>query len=137
MVVAEGGTAIFTISLSNASSQPVSVAVATADGSAIAGGVVFGENDYSATGGTFVIPAGETTSYGALAKRLGEPGASRAVGLANGSNPVAIVIPCHRVIGADGSLTGYASGVEIKRSLLELEGALAPALPLLERPIVA
>ena len=61
VVVAEGGTAIFTISLSNASSQPVSVAVATADGSAIAGGVVFGENDYSATGGTFVIPAGETT----------------------------------------------------------------------------
>ncbi len=61
VVVAEGGTAVFTVSLSNASTQPVSVAVATANGTAIAGGVVFGENDYSATGGTFVIPAGQTT----------------------------------------------------------------------------
>ena len=69
------------------------------------------------------IPAGETTSYGALAKRLGEPGASRAVGLANGSNPVAIVIPCHRVIGADGSLTGYGGGLHRKEWLLKHEGA--------------
>ena len=70
------------------------------------------------------IPSGTTTSYGELAKRIGEPTASRAVGLANGSNPVAIVIPCHRVIGADGSLTGYGGGLERKRWLLEHEGAL-------------
>jgi methylated-DNA-[protein]-cysteine S-methyltransferase len=55
------------------------------------------------------IPAGTTTSYGALARRLGKPGASRAVGLANGANPVAIVVPCHRVIGSDGTLTGYGA----------------------------
>ena len=59
-----------------------------------------------------------------LARRIGEPTASRAVGLANGSNPVAIVIPCHRVIGADGSLTGYGGGLERKQWLLEHEGAL-------------
>ena len=70
------------------------------------------------------IPSGTTTSYGELARRIGEPTASRAVGLANGSNPVAIVIPCHRVIGADGSLTGYGGGLERKQWLLEHEGAL-------------
>ena len=68
------------------------------------------------------IPVGTTTSYGALAKRLGCPGASRAVGLANGSNPVGLVVPCHRVIGADGSLTGYGGGLPRKRWLLAHEG---------------
>jgi methylated-DNA-[protein]-cysteine S-methyltransferase len=71
------------------------------------------------------IPAGETASYSALAARLGAPGASRAVGLANGRNPIAIAVPCHRVIGADGSLTGYAGGLERKRWLLAHEGAFA------------
>lgn len=67
------------------------------------------------------IPHGETLSYAALAERLGDPRAVRAVGAANGQNPVAVVVPCHRVIGADGSLTGYAGGVERKRALLDLE----------------
>jgi len=70
------------------------------------------------------IPAGQTTSYGALARALGRPTASRAVGMANGANPVAIVVPCHRVIGSDGSLTGYAGGLPMKRWLLEHEGWL-------------
>jgi methylated-DNA-[protein]-cysteine S-methyltransferase len=71
------------------------------------------------------IPYGRTESYGALAARLGLPaGASRAVGLANGANPVSIVVPCHRVIGADGSLTGYGGGMERKRFLLDLEADL-------------
>ncbi len=68
------------------------------------------------------IPAGETSGYGALAAQLGQPGAARAVGLANGANPIAIVVPCHRVIGASGALTGYAGGVERKRWLLRHEG---------------
>ncbi len=67
------------------------------------------------------IPYGETISYGELARRLGDPSAVRAVGRANGANPIAIVVPCHRVIGADGTLTGYAGGLERKRALLELE----------------
>jgi len=67
------------------------------------------------------IPYGETTSYGALAGELGDAKASRAVGLANGSNPIPIVIPCHRVIGADGSLTGFGGGLAVKQQLLELE----------------
>jgi O-6-methylguanine DNA methyltransferase len=71
------------------------------------------------------IPAGTTSGYGALAARLGKPGAARAVGLANGLNPIGIVVPCHRVIGASGALTGYAGGVERKRWLLEHEGAMA------------
>ena len=70
------------------------------------------------------IPAGTTTGYGALAAMLGKPGAARAVGLANGANPIGIVVPCHRVIGANGTLTGYAGGVERKRWLLEHERAL-------------
>jgi methylated-DNA-[protein]-cysteine S-methyltransferase len=70
------------------------------------------------------IPAGATLSYGRLAALLGRPTATRAVGLANGSNPVAIVVPCHRVIGADGSLTGYGGGLDRKRWLLEHEGVL-------------
>jgi|CXWL01.1.fsa_nt_gi methylated-DNA-[protein]-cysteine S-methyltransferase len=71
------------------------------------------------------LRAGETTSYGALAIAIGRPGASRAVGLANGSNPVAIVVPCHRVIGANGTLTGYGGGLERKRWLLDHERAHA------------
>ncbi|HUZ55390.1 MAG TPA: methylated-DNA--[protein]-cysteine S-methyltransferase [Streptosporangiaceae bacterium] len=71
--------------------------------------------------GLQAIPYGETISYGELARRIGQPSASRAVGLANGRNPVAIVIPCHRVIGADGSLTGYGGGMDRKRFLLGLE----------------
>jgi methylated-DNA-[protein]-cysteine S-methyltransferase len=67
------------------------------------------------------IPYGETWSYGELAKRIGNPNASRAVGLANGSNPIAILVPCHRVIGADGSLTGYGGGLDRKRWLLSHE----------------
>lgn len=67
------------------------------------------------------IPYGETISYGALARRVSSPNASRAVGLANGRNPIAIIIPCHRVIGADGSLTGYGGGLDRKRFLLGLE----------------
>lgn len=68
------------------------------------------------------IAYGHTVSYGDLAKALGyEPGISRAVGVANGANPIPIVIPCHRVVGADGSLTGYSGGIERKRILLELE----------------
>ncbi len=67
------------------------------------------------------IPYGETTSYGALAERIGNPKAVRAVGLANGSNPISIIIPCHRVIGSNGSLTGYGGGLPIKKALLDLE----------------
>jgi methylated-DNA-[protein]-cysteine S-methyltransferase len=67
------------------------------------------------------IPYGTTVSYGELARRLGSPSASRAVGLANGRNPIAIVVPCHRVIGADGSLTGFGGGMAAKRTLLDLE----------------
>lgn len=73
------------------------------------------------------IPAGETWSYGRLAAHIGQPGASRAVGLANGANPVGVVVPCHRVIGANATLTGYGGGLERKRWLLEHEGVrLAP-----------
>lgn len=67
------------------------------------------------------IPYGATISYGELAKRIGNPNASRAVGLANGSNPIPIVIPCHRVIGSNGKLTGYGGGLPIKEKLLALE----------------
>ena len=72
------------------------------------------------------IPYGETASYGAMARRLGVPSAARAVGVANGQNPMCVIVPCHRVIGADGSLTGYGGGLARKRLLLELEsGVLA------------
>jgi methylated-DNA-[protein]-cysteine S-methyltransferase len=67
------------------------------------------------------IPYGETRSYGEIAEQIGAPGAARAVGLANGHNPIAIIVPCHRVIGASGSLTGYGGGLDRKRTLLELE----------------
>ena len=70
------------------------------------------------------IPVGQTTSYGALASRIGSPRAVRAVGLANGANPIGIVVPCHRVIGANGHLTGYGGGLDRKRWLLQHEGAL-------------
>jgi methylated-DNA-[protein]-cysteine S-methyltransferase len=67
------------------------------------------------------IPYGETASYGEIARRVGQPGAARAVGLANGRNPIAVIVPCHRVIGANGTLDGYGGGLERKRLLLELE----------------
>ena len=67
------------------------------------------------------IPYGETRSYGQIATAIGQPGASRAVGMANGRNPVSVVVPCHRVVGASGSLTGYAGGPERKQFLLDLE----------------
>lgn len=67
------------------------------------------------------IPYGETVSYGTLAERLGQPTASRAVGLANGKNPIGIIVPCHRVVGASGSLTGYGGGLDRKRRLLDFE----------------
>ena len=67
------------------------------------------------------IPYGETISYGELARRIGKPTASRAVGAANGRNPIAIVVPCHRVIGADGTLIGYGGGLPVKEALLALE----------------
>jgi methylated-DNA-[protein]-cysteine S-methyltransferase len=74
------------------------------------------------------IPFGETISYGELARRIGQPTASRAVGLANGRNPIAIIVPCHRVIGADGSLTGYGGGIDRKKWLLEHEAAAKAGL---------
>jgi methylated-DNA-[protein]-cysteine S-methyltransferase len=74
------------------------------------------------------IPYGTTTSYGALAQQIGHPSAARAVGLANGRNPVAVIIPCHRVIGADGSLTGFGGGLERKRFLLDLETGVLPLM---------
>jgi methylated-DNA-[protein]-cysteine S-methyltransferase len=75
------------------------------------------------------IQFGTTTSYGALAERIGHPTAARAVGLANGRNPIAVIVPCHRVIGADGSLTGFGGGLERKRFLLDLEAGVLPLLP--------
>jgi methylated-DNA-[protein]-cysteine S-methyltransferase len=80
-------------------------------------------------GALMAIPYGETTTYSELAEALGRPGSARAVGAANGRNPIAIVVPCHRVIGADRTLTGYAGGLDAKRTLLCLEGAdLLPKL---------
>jgi methylated-DNA-[protein]-cysteine S-methyltransferase len=72
------------------------------------------------------IPYGATVSYRELAARVGNPAAQRAVARANATNPIAVVVPCHRVIGADGTLTGYGGGLDKKRQLLELEGALLP-----------
>lgn len=86
------------------------------------------------------IPLGVTISYGKLARRIGNPAASRAVGRANGTNPIALIIPCHRVIGSDGSLTGYGGGLDLKEKLLNWERSLAnpvatrvPSQPLLFR----
>jgi methylated-DNA-[protein]-cysteine S-methyltransferase len=84
------------------------------------GGTPFQREVWAALRG---IPAGRTRSYGELAASLGRPAAVRAVGLANGRNPIPIVVPCHRVIGADGSLTGYGGGLDLKRWLLVHEGA--------------
>jgi methylated-DNA-[protein]-cysteine S-methyltransferase len=74
------------------------------------------------------IPYGETISYGQLATRLGNPKASRAVGLANGSNPIPIIVPCHRVIGSNGSLVGYGGGLKNKKALLALESRQRPLI---------
>jgi methylated-DNA-[protein]-cysteine S-methyltransferase len=74
------------------------------------------------------IPYGETRSYGEIADQIGSPGASRAVGLANGRNPISIIVPCHRVIGSTGGLTGYGGGIDRKRALLALETEPVPAL---------
>lgn len=87
------------------------------------GGTVFQREVWAALR---AIPAGQTISYGELAVRIGRPNAIRAVGLANGANPVGVVVPCHRVIGADASLTGYGGGLERKRWLLEHEGVRLP-----------
>ena len=77
------------------------------------------------------IPYGETRSYREIAVQIGAPGASRAVGLANGHNPIGIIVPCHRVIGANGSLTGYGGGLDRKRALLALEKSRNPVTPTL------
>lgn len=82
------------------------------------------------------IPFGETRSYGAIAKRIGRPGAARAVGAANGSNPIALIVPCHRVIGANGSLTGYGGGLKLKQSLLAHERGLSPRKSAIARATV-
>jgi methylated-DNA-[protein]-cysteine S-methyltransferase len=78
------------------------------------------------------IPYGETRSYGAIAQLLGDKRLARAVGSANGRNPLAIIVPCHRVIGSDGSLTGYAGGLDRKRELLSREGSLPQKQMVLE-----
>lgn len=85
------------------------------------GGTAFQQAVWAALLG---IPAGETVSYGAISQRIGKPAAVRAVGAAVGRNPVSVVVPCHRVLGGDGALTGYAGGLERKTALLRLEGAL-------------
>lgn len=77
------------------------------------------------------IPYGETRSYGEIARQIGAPGAFRAVGLANGHNPIGIIVPCHRVIGANGSLTGYGGGLDRKRLLLGMERTNSMAIPTL------
>jgi methylated-DNA-[protein]-cysteine S-methyltransferase len=71
------------------------------------------------------VPYGKTATYAGIARRIGRPGASRAVGRANARNPLAVIVPCHRIVGSDGSLTGYAGGIEMKRALLDLELAHA------------
>ncbi len=79
-------------------------------------------------GALLEIPYGETASYGEIARRVGHPDAPRAVGVANARNPVALIVPCHRVIGSDGSLTGYGGGLDRKRFLLDLEAGVTPLL---------
>jgi methylated-DNA-[protein]-cysteine S-methyltransferase len=79
------------------------------------------------------IPYGTTTTYAKLAQQIGRPAATRAVGLANGSNPIGVIVPCHRVIGADGSLTGYGGGIDRKRWLLEHESGEFPSRFLFDR----
>ena len=92
------------------------------------GGTIFQREVWAALR---AIPVGQTTSYGRLAASIGRPKAVRAVGMANGANAVGIVVPCHRVIGADASLTGYGGGLERKRWLLRHEGAAPPESPML------
>jgi methylated-DNA-[protein]-cysteine S-methyltransferase len=87
-------------------------------------GTVFQQRVWKAL---LTIPYGETRSYGEIAEQVGAPGSARAIGLANGHNPIAIVVPCHRVIGANGKLTGYGGGIDRKLTLLELEKSRAPA----------
>ncbi len=87
------------------------------------GGTDFQRRVWAAVG---EIPYGRTSTYGAVAERLGDPKTVRAVGRANGANPIPIVIPCHRVVGADGNLVGYGGGLPLKSALLELEGARLP-----------
>jgi methylated-DNA-[protein]-cysteine S-methyltransferase len=77
--------------------------------------------------GLLTIPYGQTVSYGEQARRIGRPKAVRAIGAANGANPIPVIVPCHRVIGADGSLTGYGGGMEIKKKLLILENPIISA----------
>ena len=89
-----------------------------------AGGTAFQQEVWAALR---AIPPGTTVTYAELARRVGRPAATRAVGTINGRNPIAIVVPCHRVVGADGSLTGYSGGLWRKRWLLTHEGALAPS----------
>lgn len=85
------------------------------------GGTAFQQSVWQAL---LAIPRGGTTSYGQLGERIGRPAAMRAVGAAVGRNPLSVVVPCHRVIGSNGSLTGYAGGIERKTALLRLEGAI-------------
>jgi methylated-DNA-[protein]-cysteine S-methyltransferase len=85
----------------------------------------------SVWGALLTIPYGETRSYGEIARQIGSPSASRAVGLANGHNPIGIIVPCHRVIGANGSLTGYGGGLHRKQSLLEMEKNRIAPIPTL------
>jgi len=85
------------------------------------GGTAFQQSVWQAL---LAIPRGGTTSYGTLSQRIGKPAAVRAVGAAVGRNPVSVIVPCHRVLGAGGALTGYAGGLERKSALLQLEGAL-------------
>ena len=91
----------------------------------LTGGTPFQQSVWQAL---LAIPQGATTSYGTLSSRLGKPSAVRAVGAAVGRNPVSVIVPCHRVMGADGSLTGYAGGLDRKTALLTLEGALEETL---------
>ena len=84
---------------------------------------------------TTAIPFGSTRSYGDIARTIGSPGAVRAVGAANGKNPIAVIGPCHRVIGGNGKLTGYAGGVRVKAFLLDLESARSPAGMLFPEPL--
>ncbi|MGH3675650.1 MAG: methylated-DNA--[protein]-cysteine S-methyltransferase [Mycobacterium sp.] len=91
-------------------------------------GTTFQRNVWAAL---LTIPYGETRSYGEIAAQIGSPGAFRAVGLANGHNPIGIIVPCHRVIGSNGSLTGYGGGLDRKRVLLELEKSRISPIPTL------
>lgn len=120
------GTDTFTLTLAQKRSMAALALAAYFDGDLLAidslpvdtGGTAFQRSVWRALRD---IPAGQTVSYGELARRLGKPAAVRAVGLANGANPIGVVVPCHRVIGADGSLTGYGGGLERKRWLLNHE----------------